>query len=64
MPRLDCGATHCVPSRYHLLKEQGPMILILSKDTLATPTALELRTVPKQVFGRSVIVLPKGDLGS
>ena len=60
MPRLDCGTTHCVPSRYHLLKEQGPMILILSKDTLATPTALELRTVPKQVFGRSVIVLPRG----
>jgi len=36
------------------------MIFILTQPNLANPDALEVRTLPKQIFGRSVSVLPKG----
>lgn len=36
------------------------MIFVLTQPNLANPDALEVRTLPKQIFGRSVSVLPKG----
>lgn len=36
------------------------MIFVLTQPNLANPDALEVRTLPKQIFGRSVTILPKG----
>ncbi|MEL6642926.1 MAG: hypothetical protein AAFQ79_03255 [Pseudomonadota bacterium] len=36
------------------------MIFVLTQPNLANPAALEVRTLPKQIFHRSVTILPKG----
>lgn len=36
------------------------MIFVLTQPNLANPASLEVRTLPKQIFHRSVTILPKG----
>ncbi|MEM1064200.1 MAG: hypothetical protein AAF771_03465 [Pseudomonadota bacterium] len=36
------------------------MIFVLTPSNLRNPSALEARSLPKQIFGRSVTIIPKG----